>query len=197
MQHPKTSHWEAVLRIVKYVKNSSGLGVLLKRGTCPLKLTGYCDSDWASCPNTRRSVTGYIVKLGDSLISWKSKKQQTVSRSSAEAEYRSLAALVAELVWLAGLLVELNFPITGPIKVFTDSKSAIQIAENPVFHERTKHIDNDCHFIREKVKSNFISPTYLCTTMQPADILTKGLGVRQHHHLLSKLGVLDIFHPAV
>uniref|UniRef100_A0A0V0H7G2 Putative ovule protein n=1 Tax=Solanum chacoense TaxID=4108 RepID=A0A0V0H7G2_SOLCH len=74
MQHPKTSHWEAALRIVKYVKNSPGLGVLLKRETGPLELTGYCDSDWASCPNTRRSVTGYIVKLGDSLISWKSKK---------------------------------------------------------------------------------------------------------------------------
>ncbi|XP_015057438.1 uncharacterized protein LOC107003631 [Solanum pennellii] len=124
MQHPKTSHWEAALRIVKYIKRSLGFGVLLSKGTEPSKLTRYCDSDWASCTNTRRSVTGYMVKLGDSLISWKSKKQQTVSRSSAEAKYRSLAALVVELVWLAGLLKELHCPVVSPILFFTDSKSA-------------------------------------------------------------------------
>ncbi|KAF3623641.1 Mavicyanin [Capsicum annuum] len=187
MQHPKVSHREAASRIVRYIKNSPGFGVLLKRGTGPTTLTGYCDFDWASCSNTRRSVTGYIVKLGDSLISWKSKKQQTISRNSAKAEYRSLATLVAELVWLAGLLKELHVPITYPISVFTDSKSAIQTAENPIFHERTKHVEIDCHFIREKVKSNFISPKYLCTALQPAVILTKGLGAQQHHLLLTKL----------
>jgi len=161
IQHPKVSHWEAALRVVRYVKRSPGLGIMLKRGTGVTKLTGYCDSDWASCPNTRRSVTGYMVKLGDSLISWKSKKQQTVSRSSAEAEYRSLAALVAELIWLAGLLDELQFPVDIPISVFTDSKSAIQIAENPVFHEHTKYIDIYCHFIQKKVKSGFIDLKHL------------------------------------
>nr|XP_019068974.1 uncharacterized protein LOC109120063 [Solanum lycopersicum] len=197
MQHPKVSHWEAALRVVRYIKRSPGLGVMLRRGTGVTKLTGYFDSDWSSCPNTRRSTTGYMVKLGDSLISWKSKKQQTVSRSSAEAEYRSLAALVAELIWLAGLLNELHFSGATPISVFTDSKSAIQIAENPVFHERTKHIDIDCHFIREKVKSGFIDIQHLSTTMQPADILTKGLGANQHHLLMTKLGVLDVFHPSV
>uniref|UniRef100_A0A3Q7IW65 CCHC-type domain-containing protein n=1 Tax=Solanum lycopersicum TaxID=4081 RepID=A0A3Q7IW65_SOLLC len=110
LQNPKVSHWETTLRVVRYIKKSPGLGVMLRRGTGVTKLTGYCDLDWASCPNTRRSITGYMVKLGDSIISWKSKKQKTVSRSSAEAEYRSLAALVAELIWLAGLLNELHFP---------------------------------------------------------------------------------------
>jgi len=127
MKHPKRSHWEAALRIVRYIKSSPGLGVFLKRGSIT-KLQGFCDSDWASCPNTRRSVTGYVVKLGDSLISWKSKKQQT-SRSSAEAEYRSMVVVVAELVWLAGLLKELHVSIDVPIKVFSASKAAIQIVK--------------------------------------------------------------------
>ncbi|XP_018624004.1 uncharacterized mitochondrial protein AtMg00810-like [Nicotiana tomentosiformis] len=94
MQHPKQSHWDATLRVVRYVKVAPCLGILL--GTWPIDtLSAYCDSDWASCPNTRRSVTWYVIKLGDSLLSWKSKKQQTVSQSSAEAEYRSLAAAAA------------------------------------------------------------------------------------------------------
>jgi len=94
---------------------------------------------------------------------------------------------------LAGLLDELHFPIANPISVFTNSKSSIQITENLVFRERTKHINIDCHFIREKVKSSFIGLKHLCTTVQPADILTKSLGANQQHLLLTKLGVLDVF----
>ncbi|XP_016561450.1 uncharacterized mitochondrial protein AtMg00810-like [Capsicum annuum] len=154
MQRPKVSHWDAAIRLIRYIKGLPSLGVLMKRDKGTV-LTGYCDSDWASCPNTRRSVTGYALKLGDSLISSKLKKQPTVSRSSVEVEYRSMAALVAELIWLAGLLKELNFTVKLPIKVFSDSKAAIQIAGNLVFHERTKHIELDCHFIRERIKSGY------------------------------------------
>ena len=136
-----------------------------------------------------------MIKLGESLISWKSKKQQTVSRSSAEAKYRSMAAAVSELIWLSGLLQELNVPISVPIKLYSDSKSVIQIAGNPIFHERTKHTEIDCHFIRDKVKAGFIDPQVVCSNMQLADILTKGLGTGQHEFLLSKLGVLDVFQP--
>lgn len=136
MQHPKISHRESTLRIVRYIKKYPRHGILLKKDVGSPKLTGYYDLDWASCLNTRRSVTGYIVKLGDSLISWKSKKQQTISRSSTQVEYMSLAALFAELVWKTGLLKELNFPVSIPILVFTNStnsKLAIQITENSVF----------------------------------------------------------------
>nr|XP_016455761.1 PREDICTED: uncharacterized mitochondrial protein AtMg00810-like [Nicotiana tabacum] len=101
MQHPKQSHLTTTLRVVRYIKGSPGLGIFLKKGHIT-HLSAFCDSDWAACPNTRRLITGYAVKLGDSLLSWKSKKQQTVSCSSAEAEYRSLAAVTAEVTWLVG-----------------------------------------------------------------------------------------------
>uniref|UniRef100_A0A3Q7EU06 Reverse transcriptase Ty1/copia-type domain-containing protein n=1 Tax=Solanum lycopersicum TaxID=4081 RepID=A0A3Q7EU06_SOLLC len=107
LQQSKKSHMEAALRIVRYVKNQPGLGVLLSSNK-NTTLTAYCDSDWASCPHTRRSVTGYLVKFGDSLLTWKSKKQTTISKSSAEAEYRSMAAIVSELIWIIGLMKELG-----------------------------------------------------------------------------------------
>lgn len=134
MQRPKRSHWEAALKTVTYLKNSPGQCILLQ-AEYNQKLTCQCDSDWAAFPNTRSSVTGYAVKFGESLITWKSKKQQIVSRSSAEAEYRSVAATMEELTWLKGLFEELDVKIDMPINICSDSMSAIQIAENPIFHE--------------------------------------------------------------
>ena len=160
------------------------------------QLTGFCDADWAACPNTRRSVTGFVLKFGDSLISWKSKKQNIVSRSSAEAEYRSLATLTAEIVWVNNLFHELEVKLRGPATIFCDSKAAIQIAANPVFHERTKHIEIDCHFIREKVQQGLIRPTYIHTKDQQADVLTKALGRIQHEILINKLGFLNLFNTS-
>ena len=141
------------MRIIRYVKRQPGLGILMSSNKSNTMVV-YCDSDWASCPNTRRSVSGFLVKYGDSLISWKSKKQTTVSRSSAEAEYRSMGSAVAEIVWLTTLMKELEAGIEIPVKVYSDSKAALQIAANPVFHERTKHIEIDCHFIRQKIQED-------------------------------------------
>uniref|UniRef100_A0A3Q7JGD1 Reverse transcriptase Ty1/copia-type domain-containing protein n=1 Tax=Solanum lycopersicum TaxID=4081 RepID=A0A3Q7JGD1_SOLLC len=107
MHKPKKSHMEGALRVIRYLKNAPGLGIMLTSKVCK-QLSVYCDADWATCPMTRRSVSGFVVKIGDSLISWKSKKQKTVSRSSAEAEYRSMANVVSEVVWLIGLYKELK-----------------------------------------------------------------------------------------
>lgn len=156
-------------------------------------LTAFCDLDWAACPQSRKSVTGYMVKFGNSLTSWKSKKQDTISRSSAEAECRSMASTVAELTWLTGLFKELGITIIQPIDLYCDSKAAIQIAANPIFQERTKHIDIDCHFIREKLQQRLIKTHHINTKEQPVDLFTKGLGKAQHHHLITKLGVKNIF----
>ncbi|XP_019253981.1 PREDICTED: uncharacterized protein LOC109232684 [Nicotiana attenuata] len=134
MHKPKQSHWEAALRVVKYVKTSPGLGLLMpSEGTD--KLRAYCDSDWGGCLQTRKSITGYLVKFGNALISWKSKKQDTVARSSAEAEFRSIASTVAEITWLIRLFNELEVDVSLPVDLFCDSKAAIQIAAYPIFHE--------------------------------------------------------------
>lgn len=179
------------MRVVRYIKNHPGQGVLLSSKS-NTDITAYCDANWAACPHTRKSISGYFVKLGDSLVSGKSKKQNTVSRSSAESEYRSMATTVTELVWILGLMKELGIEVKQPVQIFTDSKAAMQIAAHLVYHERTKHIETDCHYIREKINQGMVTTRYVSTRDQPADLLTKGLKV-QHHNLSSKLELQDIF----
>ncbi|XP_019256320.1 PREDICTED: uncharacterized protein LOC109234707 [Nicotiana attenuata] len=194
MHAPKKSHYEAALHVVKYIKDQPGLGLLMSSKSTE-KVQGYCDSDWEACPMSRKSVTGFCVKLGNSPISWKAKKQSTISRSSAEAEYMSMAHIVAELTWLRGLLKELTVDIKEPMKLFCDNKAALQIAANPSYHERTKHIEIDCHFIRVKIQEGLIKTEHIGSNDQPADILTKALGHQQNAFLVSKLGMKNIFHP--
>ncbi|XP_031104380.1 uncharacterized protein LOC116007854 [Ipomoea triloba] len=134
----------AAHRVLRYIKKAPGQGLFYPKNNGN-QLNVFSDSDWASCTETRRSITGFCVFLGPALISWRSKKQATVSRSSSEAEYRALAATVCEVQWITSLLRELQVQPSKPAAVFCDSKSAIAIAENHVFHERTKHIDIDCH----------------------------------------------------
>lgn len=192
LQQPKKIHMEAALRIVRYIKGQPGQGILLS-SIQDTNLTTFCDADWASCPLTRKSVIGYFIKFGNSVVSWKSKKQSTVSRSSAEAEYRSIATTVTEIIWMLGLLKDLGIEMHKPVEVCTDSKAAILLAANPVYHERTKHIEIDYHFIREKIVQGIICTKYTPTHEQPADMLTKGLTKIQHQLLSSKLGVQNIF----
>ncbi|XP_038995017.1 uncharacterized mitochondrial protein AtMg00810-like [Hibiscus syriacus] len=192
MHKPKQSHLEAALRVVKYIKKNPGQGILLS-ATSECRIFAYCDSDWAVCPMTRRYVTGFCVKLGMSLISWKSKKHNTVARSSAEAEYRSMVGTAAKIVWLRGLLAEMGLKNMAPAKLMCDSKAALQIAANPVFHERTKHIKIDCHFVRENIQEGLIQTEHIKTGEQQADLMTKALGVHQHEYIVSKLGFKDVF----
>ncbi|KAL0392941.1 UNVERIFIED_CONTAM: Retrovirus-related Pol polyprotein from transposon RE1 [Sesamum radiatum] len=137
LQHPRVPHWDAAIYLLRYLKGTPNLGLFFPANTS-LQLCAYSDSDWASCPDSRRSLTGYCVFLGGALISWKTKKQATVSRSSAEAEYRSMASTVCELLWIRYLLHEFRIPPLLPIPFWCDNKAAIHIAENPVFHERTQ-----------------------------------------------------------
>jgi len=135
------------------------------------------------------------VLLGASPISWRSKKQSVVARSTVEAEYRAIATTTCEVTWLIQLFRDLGLPPLAPASLKCDNQAALYIAANPVFHERAKHIEVDCHFIRERMQSDIIQPTYVSTQAQLADVFAKIVTVSQHHSLLHKLGVHDIFSP--
>lgn len=153
-------------------------------------MVGFSDADWGSCLTTRRSLSGYCVFLRHSLISsWKTKKQATVSRSSAEAEYRSMASTTTELLWVSCVLTDLKLQIVTPITLFCDNRAAQRIVANPCFHEHTKHLEIECHFTRDKVIEEFLQTPYIISKLQLADIMTKALPQHQHFLISSKLGL--------
>jgi len=139
------------------------------------KLISYTDVDWGGCPNTHRTTSGYCLFLGDNLISWSSKRQPTLPRSSAEAKYKSVANVVSELCWLHNLLSELHHPLSHATLVYCDDVSVISLSCNPVQHQCTKHIEMNIHFVREKVVCGQTRVLHVPSHHQIADIFTKGL----------------------
>ncbi|KAL0361708.1 UNVERIFIED_CONTAM: Retrovirus-related Pol polyprotein from transposon RE1 [Sesamum radiatum] len=189
LQRPCETHWQATLHVVRYLKGTSSTGLFFPSSNS-LMVQAYCDADWASCLDSRRSVTGFCIFLGGALISWKTKKQATVSRSSAAAEYRSMGATVCELLWISYLLGDFGIPIRAPIPLFCDNRAALHITANPVFHESTKHLDIDCHIVRDQYKLGFVTPSFVRSKEQLADVFTKSLSGPLFLDLVSKL---DLF----
>lgn len=196
MHEPHLCHWNAALHILKYLKNDPAKGLFCSaQPSSTLSVEAYCDADWASCPDTRRSLFGYCVFLGGNLISWKTKKQVTVSRSSAEAEYRSLSTTVCELLCITYILHDLQQSVLKPIPLWCDSQATLHIMANPVFHERTKHLDIDCHLVREQYKKGFVAPKHISTHHQIADVFTKALPGPKFADLTAKLGLMNLHQP--
>ena len=188
MHDPREPHFLALKRILRYVCGTLDFGLQLH----PSSTTGliaYSDADWGGCPSTRRSTSGYCVFLGDNLLSWSSKRQVTESPSSAEAEYRGVANAVAETCWLRNLLRELHSPLGKATIVYCDNVSAVYLSSNPVQHQRTKHIEIDIHFVRDKVATGAIRVLHVPSSLQYADIFTKGLPTSLFTDFRSSLSV--------
>jgi hypothetical protein len=157
-------------------------------------LCGYSDADWAGSFD-RKSTTGFCTFVGGNLVTWKSKKQNVVARSSAETEYRAIASTASELIWIKQLLTDIGMSVSQPMKMYFDNQAARHIALNPIFHERTKHIEVNCHFIREKIQSNEIETPFVTSKDQPVDIFTKGLDLSLFERNIDKLGMYNIYTP--
>ncbi|KAL5564064.1 hypothetical protein UlMin_033811 [Ulmus minor] len=189
MQSPLDQHWKAVKRILRYLKGTTDEGILMQ-GSKVLSLTGFCDADWGNDLCDRRSTTGYCIYLGRNVISWCSKKQHVVSRSSTEAEYRSLANATSEILWLQSLLSELKVHFRYPPTLWCDNMSTISLSANPVLHSRTKHMELDLYFVREKVIAKELEVNHVPSIDQVADVFTKPLSAQFFNRLKGKLTVI-------
>ena len=172
------THWQAALRILRYLKTFPSLGLVYladRDSSSEIHLIGWTDSDWAGDIDSRRSTTGYCFTLGSGAISWSSKKQPTVALSSTEAEYRAACSGTCEAVWLRRLLEDFGFPQGQKTTLRCDNQSCLAIARNPVFHARTKHIEVQYHFVREKLLDGTILLEYCKTEDNLADLFTKAL----------------------
>lgn len=188
LHKPTLVHLLAAKRILRYLLHSPSSGILFRRSASnQFKLHAFSDSDWAGDFTDRRSTTGFVIFLGANPISWSAKKQSTVSRSSTEAEYRALAATAAELFWIRHLLRDLRVYSSQPPSLWCDNSSAIQLAKNPVFHGRTKHIEIDFHFIRERTVRKDILLHHISSHHQVADLFTKPLTRDRLQYLKGKL----------
>ncbi|KAL0641513.1 hypothetical protein Bca4012_102924 [Brassica carinata] len=191
MQAPKVHHWKMVDRILRYLSGSHGQGVWMGCNGST-EVVGYCDADWAGDRVDRRSTTGYCTFIGGNLVTWKSKKQKVISCSSAEAEYRAMLKLTNELVWIKGILKHLEIEQSTPMTMHCDNQAAIHIASNSVFHERTKHIEVDCHKVRQMIILGVILPCYTRSEDQLADVFTKAARLKTMESILSRLGLIDL-----
>ncbi|XP_019101903.1 PREDICTED: uncharacterized protein LOC109133340 [Camelina sativa] len=191
---PTDIHLQAAHKVLRYIKGNTCQGLMYAADT-KLCINAFADADWGACRDTRRSVSGFCSYLGHSLISWRSKKQHVASRSNIESEYRSMAQATCEIIWIQQLLKDLHVKVTFPAKLFCDNKSALHIAMNPVFHERTKHIEIDCHTVRDQLKAGTLKTFHVHSENQHADILTKPLQPGPFYHLLQRLSLSNLYLP--
>ena len=191
MHSPRRSHFQAALWVLRYLKGTTGLGLTFIK-TSKLDLIIYTDSNYVGSLIDRWSTTGYCTMLGGNLVTWRSKKQSVVSKSSTEAEVWAMSSGIDEVLRIHGTLKDLKITHEEPIKVFCDNKFAISIAHDPVYHDWIKHMNIDPFYIKEKLDEKILSTHYIHSTEQCADIFTKRLPGRVFSKLISKPGMRNL-----
>lgn len=189
MSKPGKEHWLAVKWIMRYIKGALGINLTFTRGS-DFKVRGYCDSDYASDLDKSRSTTGYVYTVGGNTVSWRSSLQKVVALSTTEAEYMALSDAVREGIWLKGICKELKLS-DEVFEIHCDSQSAIYLAKNFVYREKTKHIATKYNFIREVIANGVVNVLKIHTSVNPADMLTKALPGEKFDGCLAKLKVIE------
>ncbi len=192
MSNPSKEHWSGVKHVLRYLRGTTEHGLSYSRDGARVTLTGYSDSSWANCIDTRRSTSGYVFALNGNLISWRPRKQSSVAKSSTEAELVALSQATQECVWLRKLLSELGYFQKDPTILFEDNQGAINLAKNPKHHERTKHIAVHDLLCRERLNAGEIDVQYCPTNKMLADIMTKAVARPMFREMCLKLGIKDI-----
>ncbi|MCF8701902.1 DDE-type integrase/transposase/recombinase, partial [Corynebacterium sp. MC-10] len=190
MENPTTTHLKTARRILRYLKGTINFGLFYSTSN-DYKLVGYSDSDWAGDIDDRKSTTGFVFFMGDTAFTWMSKKQPIVTLSTCEAEYVAATSCVCHAIWMRSLLKELGWPQEDPTTICVDNKSALALAKNPVFHDRSKHIDTRYHYIRECITRKDVQVEYVKSKDQVADIFTKPLKQEDFIKLRSLLGMTN------
>ncbi|CAH1451689.1 unnamed protein product [Lactuca virosa] len=190
MHAPTSLHWTALKRLLRHLHGTLYHGIILQPMS-PLTLHAFTDADWAGDKDNYRSTTGYIVYLGCNPISWSSKRQPTLARSSTEAEFRVVSSPTTEVQWLASLISELGFKSNTTPTIYCDNLDATSYSANPIFHSRMKHLALDFHFVRERVQQGTLRVIHIAGDDQLEDALTKPLLRPRFHYLLSKIGLIS------
>ena len=194
MHCPSEDHKNAVFRILRYLKSSPGKGLMFKKNN-HLNTDGCIDADWAGSTTDRKSTSGYSTFVGGNLVIWRSQKQKVVALSSTEAEFRGRSKGLCELLWLKRLLEEIGYSPESTMNLFCDNKVAIEIAHNPVQHDRTKHVKVDRHFIKQKLEDKIVQFPFVKSEDQLTDILTKVVSSKVFYNSLDKLSIANIYVP--
>lgn len=189
---PSTDHWSGVKRVLRYINGTLNYGLKFTVNQEVPELVAYADADWAGDIDTRRSTSGYVFQFGGCTVSWSSKRQPTVAKSSTEAEYVALSSATQEAVWLRRLMKDLGKTVDKSTTIYEDNQGAQELARNPKYHNRTKHIDICHHFVRERVVTNEVNVVYCPSEDMVADIMTKALSKYTYQRLRDMLGVKDI-----
>ena len=188
MHSPLEPHWQAVKRILRYLKHTISTGLFIRQSP-NVAIQAFSDSDWGGDRDDRRSISAYCIFIGQNLVSWRCKQQATVARSSTEAEYKSLADTASEITWLQSLFSEIGLSSHTPPVLWCDNIGATYLTANPLFHARTKHIELDFHYVRDQVQQKKLTVQFISTKDQLADPLTKPISSQRFQTAAANLNV--------